>query len=514
LSKFPVLGDAEHVLAAVRLGWGMAETRGRNRPDGRPGNDARLPADNDHALPLRIERSPTELRIEAQWLVAELAMELHVDKLPHGPSFGTEVDDQAKLLYHVRVPKVARALQAAVAALAGSGLSPAGPESPAAEGASSGEVAAALRELDAGVRIQQGVLAKRREAVAAAEAALAGAEQQLRDFAGQHGQEVFKAQQAVAAAQAVVRLEEQSQAAEQSGLDQLRELISTLRPAGKPVPDPQAAVAAIEALQARLTAAAMQRWAGPTGLAEVIWEFDAYIQDALAAASETRAMGYQLGRGLAETYWALDPQGPADGASGWSFLLGDERCAELSRLAGRLGAYMNEYTAPAIAGSVDVWKAVAASDTWRAGAADPALYNQIRRWYGLIVLGQDPTTLIKPNDIIKDYRTIGRTLKWFGPELAILLGGAAALGALIFFISTGGSTFVKTLFASLATVGLTAAGVAGKLKNSEQAMLTRLRQDAYTDLVSIAVQTAPAPPDPKMLRKALAQRQLTAATPN
>jgi hypothetical protein len=513
LSKFPVLGDAEHILSAVRLGWGMAETRGRNRPDGRPGNDARLPADNDHALPLRIERTPTELRIEAQWLVAELAVELHVDKLPHGPSFGTELDDQAKLLYHVRVLKVAHALQAALAVLTESGRPSAGAGGPAG-GANSGGVPAALHKLDAGLLVQEGVLAKRRQAVTAAEAAQAEAEQQLRDLAGQHGKELVKAQQAVAAAKAVVRVEEQSQAAEQAGLDELRELITTLRPAGGPAPDPHAAVAAIEAVQARLTAAATQRWAGPSGLAEVIWEFDAYIQDALAAVSETRAMGYQLGRGLAETYWALDPQGPADGATSWGFLLGNERCGELSRLAGRLGAYMNEYTAPAIAGSVDVWKAVAASETWRAGAADPALYNQIRRWYELVVLGQDPTTLIKPTDIIKDYRTIGRTLKWFGPELAILLGGTAALGALIFFLSTGGSTFLKTLFASLATVGITAAGVAGKLKNSEQALLTRLRQDAYTDLVSIAVQTAPVPPDPKMLRKALAQRQLTPATPN
>jgi hypothetical protein len=38
-----------------------------------------MPDDADHALPLRIERTRTELRIEAQTVIAELAGELQVD---------------------------------------------------------------------------------------------------------------------------------------------------------------------------------------------------------------------------------------------------------------------------------------------------------------------------------------------------------------------------------------------------------------------------------------------------
>ena len=52
----------------------------------------------------------------------------------------------------------------------------------------------------------------------------------------------------------------------------------------------------------------------------------------------------------------------------------------------------------------------------------------------------------------------------------------------------------------MAAVGLTLAGLTGTLKNSAQALLKRLRQDAYTDLVAIAVQTAPPPPDKSALR--------------
>jgi hypothetical protein len=53
---------------------------------------------------------------------------------------------------------------------------------------------------------------------------------------------------------------------------------------------------------------------------------------------------------------------------------------------------MGEYTAPAIAGSLEVWKAVVAAPAWMGDPeqAGPALYSQIRRWYELIILGQDP----------------------------------------------------------------------------------------------------------------------------
>jgi hypothetical protein len=61
---------------------------------------------------------------------------------------------------------------------------------------------------------------------------------------------------------------------------------------------------------------------------------------------------------------------------------------------------------------------------------------------------------------------------------------------------------------------LSLGGLTGTLKNPAQAMLKRLRQDSYTDLVAIAVQTAPPPPRKSDLHKALKNRRLTAATPN
>jgi hypothetical protein len=66
----------------------------------------------------------------------------------------------------------------------------------------------------------------------------------------------------------------------------------------------------------------------------------------------------------------------------------------------------------------------------------------------------------------------------------------------------------------LAAIGFSLAGLTGTLKNSGQALLKRLRQDAYTDLVAVAVQTAPPPPSKSALQDAIRRRRLTPATPN
>ena len=73
-----VPGDAATVVTALRLGWCMAEVRGRNRPDAPPGSGMEPPR-TGHALPLQIERTPAELRIEAQSLLIVLTTKLGVD---------------------------------------------------------------------------------------------------------------------------------------------------------------------------------------------------------------------------------------------------------------------------------------------------------------------------------------------------------------------------------------------------------------------------------------------------
>ena len=56
-------------------------------------------------------------------------------------------------------------------------------------------------------------------------------------------------------------------------------------------------------------------------LTEVLYRWDAHVQDELVK-SPVRASAYQLGRALAETYWALDERATDDKDwRSWSFLL-------------------------------------------------------------------------------------------------------------------------------------------------------------------------------------------------
>jgi hypothetical protein len=486
--KLATQQDARDELAALRLGWGVAELRGRNRPAGPVGDVAQLPDGVDHPLPLRIERSPTQLRIEVQCVVAALARELHVDHSDDHPSFGQALDDKAKLLGHTRAPAASAALQRALRLL------------------EADDVATALAALRAGQIAQRAVVADRMAVVAAAKKARAAADEELAAAREHRVQELAAAARRAAED---LRVDMGTLTGEARGLAALDEVISTLEKSNS-------ATVGIESIQQRqhaIATDAAKLWAS---LAELIWEFDAHVQDGLTAASETNAIAYQLGRGLAETYWALDPDAP-DGTRSWQFLLGDERCSELSRLLGRLTGYLHEYTGPAIAGSVEVWKDVVKTPAWfgKAGDTQEALYRQIRRWFELLVLGQDPTTLVRPGAVTRDYRALLRAVRLFWPQLVGIAVGLGFLIALLILVNVGSAPpWAKTLSGILGFGGLSLAGLSVALKNSAQAMLKRWRQDSYTDLVAIAVQTAPRPPKKSDLQDAIRRRTLTPATPN
>jgi len=366
--------DADRVLTAIRLGWFIAEVRGRNRPDAPPGATDRLPGPPGHALPLHVEQTPTELRIAAQGVLAAMARNLGVDGAGanHG-SYTAAIEAQAEALAKARAGSTA-ALVAAT------------------DGAAAPDAAAAVPST-----------------VAAVVSAAPG--------------------------------------------------------------DPAA------------------QW---DALQELIFKFDEHIQDALALGPDTVANGYQLGRALAEPYWALNPAVDTDQSpAAWQFLLGSSRCNEIGRLAGRLGGYLHPYTAAAIAGSVQIWKHVAADKAWRSNAHG-YLYRQMRTWYELVVMGQDPTTLVRPYALTRNHRMIMRALRIFWPEV---LGIVVAAGALSGFVVLLGENKVNSVLNSalglIAIAGFTTAGFLAKLKNGAQAMVTRLRQDVYTDLVAVAITTVP-----------------------
>src|SRR5438270_3204587 len=94
--------DVDLVRSAIRLGWGVAEVRGRSRPDGPDGGAVAVPLRVGHPLPLRVERSVTEQRLEAQAVLSALASKLGVNASAKHSNFGQEIDDQAKALWQMR----------------------------------------------------------------------------------------------------------------------------------------------------------------------------------------------------------------------------------------------------------------------------------------------------------------------------------------------------------------------------------------------------------------------------
>jgi hypothetical protein len=287
-----------------------------------------------------------------------------------------------------------------------------------------------------------------------------------------------------------------------------------------------------------VTALQLNKWRklGDTGAADTSWmeladllfKLDAYIQDTLTARSDTQACAYQLGRGLSEAYWALNieppnqvPETPL--STNWSFLLGKLRCDELSRLAGRLSQYFRTYTCAAVAGSLTAWSEVAADPAWRrVSDAQSTLYQQHRRWYELIVLLQDPSTLIKPYAAARNLPALWRAARalWF----QLLLAGGS-LVAITFFISylssDHKSDLAKGLLGILSTVGISVMAITTRLKNASQALVVRFKQDVYTDLISVGVAILPARPgsfagDQRRdfrVRRAIRQRSITIETP-
>jgi hypothetical protein len=402
--------DAEKVLTAIRLGWAVAEVRGRNRPDAPPGAKAALPGPPSGALPLRVEQTPTELRIEVQALLSVMAGDLRLDRGKDHTDFPKAIDDQAKRLYQARK------------ATAGAGIAKAPGE--------------------AGTAGPGGVGPGGAEAVGgAAVPGVAVADGATPDGAGP-----------------VVMI------------------AASETPAPESVPgDPSS------------------EW---LSLQELIFKFDQHIQSTLACGADTVACGYQLGRALAEPYWALDPGLPdkTPSPAAWWFLLGQERGGEMSRLVGRLTGYFHPLTAAAIAGSVQIWKHVAADPAWRENAVDE-LFLQVRRWYGLVVMKQDPTILVQPYAMVRNFRMMFRALRVFWPEIAGAAVAAAALSG--FAVAVGQnhiSSFAKSALGFIAIAGFSVAGVMTRLKSQAQVMVTRLRQDVYTDLVAVAITTAPPVP--------------------
>jgi hypothetical protein len=145
--------------------------------------------------------------------------------------------------------------------------------------------------------------------------------------------------------------------------------------------------------------------------------------------------------------------------------------------------------------------------------------KQLRRWYELLVIGQDPSTLVKPSSIFHHFKMTFKALQAFIPQAVLVVisfGGVIALS----FLSTYGKTsaWTNTLIGLVSATGITIAGAQAKLKNSAQALLSRISDDTYTELIAADLVEIPPMPgvSPAKMRSTtislIRERSLTTAT--
>lgn len=247
---------------------------------------------------------------------------------------------------------------------------------------------------------------------------------------------------------------------------------------------------------------------------------DAVIQAELTERDDRLANAYLLGRGLAECFWGLGPvehwqQGAVVTGVAPAYLFGDVRLPELTRMLGRLeSAEVKPLSISAIDGSLSAWASVVQEDwTKRYDVLADALYAQARVWYQLLVLGQDPTTLIRPGQRLGGFDYLRRTFRAFGGQAVSAL---VALAFSVAVLALPGHGAVQNLLATGGLGAVALVGLAAKGKSAAQQLLTRIHLDAYTDLVSLAVTEVPSR-EPGTSRRPLVDlvrmRRLTPPTP-
>jgi hypothetical protein len=228
-------------------------------------------------------------------------------------------------------------------------------------------------------------------------------------------------------------------------------------------------------------------------LTEVAYRWDAYIQDKLVITAPSAA-AYQLGRGLAETYWALDPtiEDPDDWRS-WYFLLGERRCRTLGRLATRLVEYVDPLTVPAITSSLNAWAAVAADpDRRKPPATIAALYDQGLLWRDLFRGERRPEDLAAKKPI-KQFGLVLPVLRAFYVQIIL---GLIAAGLLAFSgaeLAAGSATKTNTFIAVLSGLGITSAGAYARAKGMATSLVDHLKTAFERDRVGVAATLAPPP---------------------
>jgi hypothetical protein len=145
----------------------------------------------------------------------------------------------------------------------------------------------------------------------------------------------------------------------------------------------------------------------------------------------------------------------------------------------------------------------------------------------VIVLLQDPSSLIRPRAIFTNYRAVLHGVVAF---LAPLLVATGALGLIAWLVdlldTTSGYAFAKSVLAIAGVLGLSLTSISARLKNTAQSLTLRIKQNAFGDLIAAELTVVPGRPGrrsglsgrkararDRQMARAVQNRTLTSITP-
>jgi hypothetical protein len=239
---------------------------------------------------------------------------------------------------------------------------------------------------------------------------------------------------------------------------------------------------------------------------EAIYYWDEQIQDGLGISAELLA-AYQLGRGLAEAFWALDPDAlepdtkptlestdspPHPGS--WEFLLGPRRQQMLAAYLAMLEGAFAPLTGSAVRGPLTRWCALVADRQVR-NRVEPsvvALRGQLQNWRDVLLGSRDPISFAKGFGPKLAFRQALRVAQTLPLETFLLLGGIALMAAAGYAL---GSDTTRTGTAVAASVlgffGVTGAGLLARAKAQAAVLGVHLRDAFYRDIVEAQATVLP-----------------------
>jgi hypothetical protein len=240
----------------------------------------------------------------------------------------------------------------------------------------------------------------------------------------------------------------------------------------------------------------VSEWTPPSqgwwkAITDLLWVWDAKIQDTLAARPFGTSSCYQLSRGLAEVYWALDPNATG-GPESWAHLLGANRLRAICELLDRLSpVVIPAETAGAIKSTLGEWHAIATEPDWsRWRSFDKVtkrLKDQIEAWRDLLLMAADPGSFADIGIIARASRRSRHIWKFFSPELIVGAATSAGLGVSLYYLSAAAGQYAA-LGAGLSALGLTGSAASGTIKSISQDVIARMReassQEAVTKMIT------------------------------